>query len=786
MTNTPLLESRRERAPLLPTISELIAEATDSSDESVFDARDVLDLHPELLERRSLVIDLAYEDFCRRVDLGERLVPEEFVSRYPGIARSLMRLIDVHHLLADGPQALPQSEPQWPMQGTRWLDFQLLEELGRGAYSRVYLARQTSLGDRLVVVKATSLGCREAETLGRLQHRYIVPVHSVQPDVELALTAVCMPFLSRVSLFDLMDEMYSGKGRPDRATAMLDAVRRLNAITSEVAPRPAGTEWPAHWRFADGMLQIGIQLAEALAHAHRQNVLHCDVKPSNVIITNDGRTMLLDFNLALHGNEDSLFVGGTLPYMAPEQIRTLIAPEGQRAAKLDARTDVFSLGVTLFELCYGRPPFGQLPTDRSRDKTAAHLLNKQKQGPIRCTAGEEPIDPRIGDIIARCLEFDPDRRPQSMDELLPLLRAQLNPKSQTRRWLRRHRQRAVWVGALSCGLAIAAGGWLAVREPAAVRQLRLGETALDRGDNAAAMRHFDAALAGDASLSEARRLSAEARLRLGTAAFREEGFQEAVRHLTSALDLDEGTDEARFFRGLSRFRLGDHSAALADLKLLAEKQGDPAAKGVYAHCFLVAHENSEAARLLFEEAIDAGCNLPAIYNNFAVCLLNEGRFNDADTALQRAVSLDHNLVVAYHNLLRVEFKRVCSEKQCTPRLELVEQLLERCAGCREANLDAARIIAAYCRKAGRDVARSPLIDALVAYADRAAVQGLSAAQFDGLERICPELANDRRWAALSQRTTVERSPKSVDGLVDPIPALVRLRSGATTSVVSRD
>src|SRR5262249_25615868 len=168
------------------------------------DAHAVLAEHPELINHKSALLELAYEDFCRRDDLGIPVEPGEFACRFPTISRSLLHQIEVHFLLADE----GATEPHWPAPGQTWPDFQLLEELGRGAYSRVFLAREKSLGDRLVVVKATSLGPREAHTLGMLQHPHIVPVHSMHRDERLGLTAVCMPFLSRVSLFDVMDALF--------------------------------------------------------------------------------------------------------------------------------------------------------------------------------------------------------------------------------------------------------------------------------------------------------------------------------------------------------------------------------------------------------------------------------------------------------------------------------------------------------------------------------------------------------------------------------------------------
>ena len=128
-----------------------------------FDAHAVLVEHPELINYKSALLELAYEDFCRRDDLGFSVEPGEFAARFPTISRSLLHQIEVHRLLADGsPGESRTADPPWPVPGEAWLDFQLLEELGRGAYSRVYLAREMSLGDRLVVVKATSLGPREA------------------------------------------------------------------------------------------------------------------------------------------------------------------------------------------------------------------------------------------------------------------------------------------------------------------------------------------------------------------------------------------------------------------------------------------------------------------------------------------------------------------------------------------------------------------------------------------------------------------------------------------------
>jgi hypothetical protein len=112
---------------------------------------------------------------------------------------------------------LDVEQVQWPAVGTEFLGFQLLRELGRGAFAHVYLARQPALGNRLVVVKVAQYGSGEAETLGRLGHRNIVPVYSVSEDPATHVTAVCMPYLGSATLLDVLDVGFAEDRPPERA-----------------------------------------------------------------------------------------------------------------------------------------------------------------------------------------------------------------------------------------------------------------------------------------------------------------------------------------------------------------------------------------------------------------------------------------------------------------------------------------------------------------------------------------------------------------------------------------
>ena len=161
-------------------------------------------------------------------------------------------------------------------------EFEPVEELGKGAFGRVFLARQRNLAGRLVVIKITSDTTTEPERLARLQHTNIVPVYSVHRTDDWQ--AICMPFFGRRTLRDVPQ---------------------------------VGTE---------SSLRLIEQVAAGLEHAHRNGILHRDVKPANILVTDDGQPMLLDFNLSSDVAAQSLsrsIVGGTIPYLSPEQLESL-------------------------------------------------------------------------------------------------------------------------------------------------------------------------------------------------------------------------------------------------------------------------------------------------------------------------------------------------------------------------------------------------------------------------------------------------------------------------------
>ncbi len=332
------------------------------------------DRYPEL-DGDSLVA-LLYEEYCLREEAGERPEAAEYRVRFPEVADSFQEVLEIHDLI--GRVRAPESRgpgrngTPFPEPGQAIAGFRLVEELGRGAFARVYLAEEQHLADRPVALKVTRSGSREPQTLARLQHTHIVPVYSYRTDPATGLHLLCMPYLSRITLLRILSDPGIRSARTGA-----DLVRLLDRIQppdGALVERAGSRMALARRTYAQAIAWWGARMAEALQHAHDRQVLHRDVKPSNVLVTGDGLPMLLDFNLAQEPRIDDsdaadASAGGTLAYMAPEHLEALA--EG-RSNAVDTRSDLYALGVVLFDcLVRGTRPFA--PASNSRTMTEALL-----------------------------------------------------------------------------------------------------------------------------------------------------------------------------------------------------------------------------------------------------------------------------------------------------------------------------------------------------------------------------------------------------------------------------
>ena len=251
--------------------------------------------------------------------------------------------------------------------------YRLLEKIGEGGMGVVYVAWDTTL-KRKVALKVLPVALatdpvrlerlqREAEAVAALNHPSIVTIHSVEDSAGTRFLTM---------------ELVEGES--------LDQVAAAGPLP---VPR---------------VLEIGIALADALSAAHERGIIHRDLKPANVMLARDGRVKVLDFGLAkladaVTGDLSQMAtrqaplthdggVVGTAPYMSPEQLR---------AETVDHRTDIFSLGVVLYELATGRRPFA--------GKNAAEIVSSiLRDTPVPLTQIREEVPRHLGRIITHCLE----------------------------------------------------------------------------------------------------------------------------------------------------------------------------------------------------------------------------------------------------------------------------------------------------------------------------------------------------------------------------------------------
>jgi serine/threonine protein kinase/Flp pilus assembly protein TadD len=397
----------------------------------------------------------------------------------------------------------PHKQQAFPKVGTDFAGFRLIGELGRGTFGRVYLGRQGELAGRLVALKVCPEVLIESQKLAQLQHTHIVPIHSFHQAGPLQ--AVCMPFFGSTTLADVLRDLgrlegppASGRGivstleqrksrtratldpsdpasgPPARAVGPVDATPLPGELHRDLFLAPESTlRHLEELTYVEAVLWMGACLADGLQHAHERGIIHRDLKPANVLLADDGRPMLLDFNLAedLHDRRDDAGrpVGGTLPYMSPEHLAAFIGLPApvlgsgvgpKDAPRVDERSDLYSLGVILTELLIGQTPFARLP---GAVETVVPLMIADRLENVVAIRSHNPrVSPAVESILRKCLEADPARRYQTAQELRDDLQRQLadapllhaaepSYAERLQKWGRRHPRLSSWTTASLVG-----------------------------------------------------------------------------------------------------------------------------------------------------------------------------------------------------------------------------------------------------------------------------------------------------------------------------------------------
>lgn len=360
----------------------------------------------------------------------------------------------------------------FPEVGQTLCGFELRSELGRGSFGRVYIATETGLSNRRVVLKVSSQFPGEADLLAKLQHKNIVPIYSLHRHDPWHV--VCMPLLGTATLGGLLQSIKQAGQVPASGVALIDTIRNCSSGTWPVTPirsegpeensaektavsnsQPASIDSQAinrlrekftSYSYAHGIVWIISQLADGLSHAHERNILHRDIKPANILLSDDGLPMLLDFNLAVEsigGQQQFGVFGGTPRYMAPEQLSEVITSRVQ----CDQRSDIYSLGIIMFELLAMRSPF---PDRSGVDRDVLQRMSSDRQvAPLLLQEQSRGITSGIQAIVSKCLEYLPENRYSSAQHLLEDLSCELNHQplkhatgeslaDRVRKWNRRH------------------------------------------------------------------------------------------------------------------------------------------------------------------------------------------------------------------------------------------------------------------------------------------------------------------------------------------------------------
>jgi serine/threonine protein kinase len=593
------------------------------------------------------IVAQAADEYVAQLGRGETPDLSEYALRYPQVASVLPQVLPVLRMLqaldpADSPSEAPTTAPS--VLG----EFQLVREIGRGGMGVVYEAVQLSLGRRValkVLPMAAGADTKqlarfqiEAQIAAALHHPNIVPIFAVGCDGGVHYYAM---------------QLVEG-----RCLAAVLAQRRKKAegISSEAIDTKGESRAPLA---AGEAARLAIQAAEALEHAHALGVLHRDIKPANLLLDPDGHLWVSDFGLArFQGSGDLTLSGdllGTVRYMSPEQAL------GGRI--LDARTDIYSLGATLYEIVTGRPAFA----------------GNDRQELIRRITCDEPIAPRKLDpaiprdletIVGKAMAKEPERRYRTAGELAldlhrfcedrPILARRPTLAGRMARWSRRHRRATA--SAIVVLLVVALG--CAAGMARLWQEQRLTVAALANAETARASEHEALLLVFSAS------------------------DQIASRALARLAQSTKTSPEAEGDRAICRTALAYYE------KIAADHGNDPSMLTVAAATFhrigfirtILAEAHAEEALLrsiaLYEQAIESDRASEKLRRELAIVvgdlLVREragGRTADAAATLERLVPLwqrlvddfpagtDYAISLAYHQI------DLCEQMEAAGRVE---------------------------------------------------------------------------------------------------------------------
>jgi serine/threonine protein kinase/Tfp pilus assembly protein PilF len=652
----------------------------------------------------------AVEEYLAAWETGRRPNRQEFLAQHTDIADALAECLDGLDFIRSAAPDLRQEtgpytqsdniQPEGPLG-----DFRIVREIGRGGMGVVYEAEQISLGRRValkVLPFASTLDSKqlqrfknEAQAAAHLHHTNIVPVFAT--GCERGVHYYAMQFIEGQTLASIIADLRAQAQRAEKPTderSMAAAEAPAVPVEEQAAQEPPAVDsWatvagvvgeppvslassPTHAiagistepstrdaRFYQCVATLGIQAAEALEHAHALGVIHRDIKPANLMVQSEAaetgpkfRVWVTDFGLAHCQNQVGLTVTGdlmgTLRYMSPEQALA-------KRVLIDHRTDIYSLGVTLYELLTLEPVF----PGRDRQELLRQIAFEEPRPPRRWNKN---IPAELETVVRKAMEKEPANRYLTAQDLADDLERFLEDKpirakrptwiQQVRKWQRRHRTIVVISGLAALLILIVTAGLLAVNTVQIRAEQRRTKVERDRAQ---------AALAAE----EEQRQLAEENLRLALQALDEvfiapaeaEVFSAERQRRSLAPERFQRVDRIQLQKGLEfyeKFAQANYSSPAL--------QGEIGKAHQFAGWILMRLGQNVKAEVAFRRAIailekvqagpPAGIDsrqalvcayrLGESYRWLGHMLIRAGRLEEAEGLLRRGVAVSAELVAA--------------------------------------------------------------------------------------------------------------------------------------------
>jgi serine/threonine protein kinase/tetratricopeptide (TPR) repeat protein len=414
-------------------------------------------------ERLTSVLDR----YLSAIEQGEPLSRDELVAENPDLADALtahFRNLDDLHGIAESANALSLADGAFDQgeidRGAQRIgDFRIVREIGRGGMGIVYEAMQVSLSRRVALKilpfaavldpKQIARFKNEAQAAAQLYHPNIVPVYAV--GVDRGVHYFAMKYIEGQPLDRAIAQLRLAQSNDASGTFRPNDISLADTVPYRLDPAtPPGSMLSVERRrYIPTVIRLGIQAAEALHAAHEVGIVHRDIKPSNLMLDDQGRIWVTDFGLARCQTDASLTrtgdLIGTARYMSPEQA-------SGRSALVDQRTDVYSLGATLYELLTLEPAF-------AGDDVQAllRLIDQEEPRRLRQHRSDIPVD--LETVIAKAMAKHPAERYTTAEEFAADLRRVLDGKpTQARaptpldrmvKWTRRHTRLVLAATAIS-------------------------------------------------------------------------------------------------------------------------------------------------------------------------------------------------------------------------------------------------------------------------------------------------------------------------------------------------